>query len=584
MKKAYRTLRLLTAVLLSLLMAASVVAYVPAAEYNYAYPGAAGKKGLYICPGMEEDALELGIQHATINLSVGDFMPSSAYRNNTHCISYQYEGSKYWFSKQAINRYDTELKRLAKGNVLVTAILLLPNRTDGLKSLIYPAARNKSANYYQWNMKNPDAVRALRAIVTFFQRRYSAPSGPRIVGWIVGNEVNNTGVWNWAGPISMDEYVDLYAAQVAQVYSAARSVYANARIYMCLDHYWKAGNGAYWYAGKEVLKKFASCMAKRGLGNGTWCIAYHPYNISQYEPNIMSTSASVTNDENTRIITMKNLKVLTKYVRKHYSEGCRIILSEQGYSSLTSGRDTSKEQARNIALAFYIAQQNNMIDALILHRQVDHTAEEERFGLYTSWGGENAALPKLSWTAYKYADTTRVSSETRYAAKQARSISGKKVKKRLTVKGGKLIPTGDPSRVADYTDGFKPFGAVSGFHYSNGAYTLEHDYSRNANVPWGMIREGKINCRNNSKFVFNLDIRGTLNGTALVYLRLWSGTKRYFDASCIVPGGVKNQLCADLKNWKMRRKITRVEILLRPNGPGWESSTTAHISLIGIRK
>ena len=46
MKKAYRTLRLLTAVLLSLLMAASVVAYVPAAEYNYAYPGAAGKKGL----------------------------------------------------------------------------------------------------------------------------------------------------------------------------------------------------------------------------------------------------------------------------------------------------------------------------------------------------------------------------------------------------------------------------------------------------------------------------------------------------------------------------------------------------------
>jgi hypothetical protein len=99
-----------------------------------------------------------------------------------------------------------------------------------------------------------------------------------------------------------------------------------------------------------------------------------------------------------------------------------------------------------------------------------------------------------------------------------------------------------------------------------------------------MIREGKINCRNNSKFVFNLDIRGTLNGTALVYLRLWSGTKRYCDASCIVPGGVKNQLCADLKNWKMRRKITRVEILLRPNGPGWESSTTARISLIGIRK
>ena len=37
-------------------------------------------------------------------------------------------------------------------------------------------------------------------------------------------------------------------------------------------------------------------------------------NISQYEPNIMSSSAAVTNKANTRIITMKNLKVLTMMV------------------------------------------------------------------------------------------------------------------------------------------------------------------------------------------------------------------------------------------------------------------------------
>ena len=85
-----------------------------AAQYHYAYPSANTKKGLYVAPGMEEDALELGIQHATINLSVGEFMPDAVYRNKRHCVPYQYDGKTFWFSKDALERYDTELGRLAK--------------------------------------------------------------------------------------------------------------------------------------------------------------------------------------------------------------------------------------------------------------------------------------------------------------------------------------------------------------------------------------------------------------------------------------------------------------------------------------
>ena len=575
-----RFLLLAIAVMLSVLIGTGV----QAAQYNYPYPKVTSKKGLYVCPGMEEDALELGVRHATINLSVGDFMPSAAYRNNTHCIPFDYEGTTYWFAKNAIAKYDQELIRLSQGNVLVTAILLLPHRSDDLKYLIYPPARSKSANYYQWDMTNPDAVRAMKAIVTFFQMRYSNPSGPRIVGWIVGNEVNNSGVWNWAGNISIDSYMDLYAAQVAEVYYAARSVYANARIYMCLDHYWSVGNGSYWYAGKDILTRFAARMSARGLGRGTWCIAYHPYNISEREPNIMSSSSAVTNNVKTRIITMKNLKVLTKFVKKNYSANCRIILSEQGYSSVTSGRDTSPEQAKNVALAYYIAQQNNMIDALILHRQVDHTGEGERYGLYSSWGGENAAWQKPSWTAYKYADTTKNNRYTNYAAKQAKKISGKKVKKLLTIRNGKLKTTPSLAWTANYTHGFGAFGALAGFSESNGVYTLTHDYSRNPNVPWGMVRDGRINCRIRSRIGFGIYINNSLSGSAMVYLRLWSGSNRYFDAQTQVSCGVQNYLIANLKQWKARNNITRVEILIRPAGGGWTSSSAAQIFSLGTRK
>lgn len=583
MKNCYRISRFALALLMSLVMSLLSLSTAFAAEYDYAYPSASSKKGLYIRPGMEEDALELGVRHATINLSVGDFLPAPAFRNETNCIPFSYEGTTYWFSKQAVGQYDTELIRLAQGNVLVTAILLLPNRTDDLQYLIYPAARGKSANYYQWNMASEEAIRALRAIVTFFQRRYSGTSGPRIVGWIVGNEVNNSGVWNWAGNIDQDTYVGLYAAQVQEVYNAARSVCANTRIYMCLDHYWSVGNGNYWYAGKEILRKFASAMAARGLGNGTWNIAYHPYNISQYEPNIMSNSDAVTNSPDTRIVTMKNLKAFTKYVKKHYSKNCRVILSEQGYSSVTAGKDTSAEQARNIALAYYIAQQNSMVDALILHRQVDHTAEEERFGLYTSWGGENAALPKPSWSSYKYADTTASDQYTKDAAKQAKDLLGKKVKKKLTVKRGNLQPIGDLSWTKRYGNGFASFGALTEFRQENDGYVLVHDYARNPNVPWGMIRNGKINCKKRTKFGFGVYVSSSLSGTAVVYLRLWSGNNCYYDASAVIPCGTQNQLYAELKNWKYRGKITKAEIMIRPNQAGWESGTNARIYSIGAR-
>ncbi len=555
-----------------------------AAEANFPYPQATSKKGLYVCPGMEEDAIELDIKHATINFSVGEFMPAKAFRNSTYCVPYDYDGETFWFSKEILNRYDTELNRLAQNNVIVTAILLLPKREDDLSYLIYPAARGKSANYYQWNMTDPRAVRALRAIVTFFQRRYCSPTGARIVGWIVGNEVNNASVWNWAGNIDIDTYMSLYASWVAEVMGAARSVYANARIYMCLDHYWSVGNGSFWYAGQTILIKFYQQMAARGIAPGQWCIAYHPYNISQYQPNIMSSSAAVTKKSNTRIITMKNLKVLTKFVKKKLSPACRIILSEQGWSSVTSGRDTSKEQARNIALAYYIAQQNNMIDSLILHRQVDHTGEGERYGLYTSWGGENAALQKPSWLAYKYVDTTKKNAYTKYAAKQAKKISGKTVKQKIKVESAKMKAAPSLTWAMSFTNGFAPYGALSNFTYENGSYTLIHDSSRNGNVPFGMIRNGWINCKKFKKFGFGIVVNGSASGKATVYLRLWSGPKRYFDATRVVPCGAPNKLYVNLKEWKYRGRINRVDIYVRPVGGVWASGASATVLGVGIRK
>ena len=574
-----RRIMLILSVLLMVLTSLSA----GAAEVSFKYPKASTKKGLYVTPGMEEDALELGIRHATINLCVSDFMPEPSLQNSIHCYPFDFGGKTYWFAKGAIAQYDRELSRLAQGNVLVTAILLLSYRSD-LKSLIYPAARKKSANYYQWNMTDEAAVNTLRAIITFFQRRYSNKSGPRIVGWIVGNEVNNAGIWNWCGDIELDTYVDLYAAQCAAVYQAARSVYANARIYMCLDHYWNEGNGASWYAGKAFLTRFASRMSARGIGNGKWHIAYHPYNVDLTSADIMAASPAVTNSPDTRIVTMKNLSALTNFVKANYSKKCRVILSEQGYSSVTGGKKSSGAQAKNIALAYYIAEHNSMVDALILHRQVDHTAEVAAgaaFGLYTSWGGENAAKRKPAWLTYKLADTTKTNKYTKAAARQASRVTGSSVKKIFTAQAGMLRQTASLAWSRNYTGGGSGYGALSGFLWQDGAYRLIHDQARNANVPWGLKRSGKVNCKKKIRLGFGIRVNGSTSGNCTVTVRLWSGTKRYYEAKKVITCGVPNGLYMNLKKWKYRNKITRIDILVTPNGGGWSANADAVIWSIG---
>ena len=99
-----------------------------------------------------------------------------------------------------------------------------------------------------------------------------------------------------------------------------------------------------------------------------------------------------------------------------------------------------------------------------------------------------------------------------------------------------------------------------------------------------MIRDGRINCRNLSKIGFGIYVNNSLSGSAVVYLRLWSGANNYFDAQAQIPCGQQTFLFANLKKWKARNIITRAEILIRPAGGGWKSDSAAQIFSFGIRK
>ena len=80
-----------------------------------------------------------------------------------------------------------------------------------------------------------------------------------------------------------------------------------------------------------------------------------------------------TSDANsTTFITMRNIETLTNYVKSKYGSNTRIILSEQGFSSASGGQ---ANQAAALALAYYKAACNPMIDAFIIRSYKDEAHE-----------------------------------------------------------------------------------------------------------------------------------------------------------------------------------------------------------------
>ena len=122
------------------------------------------------------------------------------------------------------------------------------------------------------------------------------------------------------------------------------------------------------------MDTFASTVSRLQKGVN-WNLAYHAYSQPLTESQFWSSvnAPLLTNDANTAtFITMHNIQALTNYVKSRYGSKTRVILSEQGYSSSFGGQ---ANQAASMALAYYKAACNPMIDAFIIRSYQDEAHE-----------------------------------------------------------------------------------------------------------------------------------------------------------------------------------------------------------------
>lgn len=362
------------------------------------YVAPATKKGIQ---GATID--DLGTKNTLLNMDLKNLITTQG-----KGTAYVYNGKTYYFT----DYYVSQVRAYNAKGISVSMVVLL-SWDDNLSYLIHPSARVRGKTYYTLNTKEKKARETLEAAFCYLGEVFGQKDC-YVDNWILGNEVNAQAAWNYAGKLSLNDYAKSYAQAFRMLYYGVKHGYKNTRVFISLDNEWtKASHG---FSGKSFLTAFASAIKKEN-SKVDWNIAYHAY------PAPLTAAAfwkntGITNTENTPYITPKNIEVLTKYVKKHYGSGTRIILSEQGFTS-TAGDSV---QAAALAYAYYKCEFNSMIDAFIIRSEYD-VAEEVSQGLSmglirtSPWGFKEA------YNVYKYMDTPK---STTYTKKYLSVIGVKK--------------------------------------------------------------------------------------------------------------------------------------------------------------
>ena len=560
------------------------------ARYQYDFPKTSSKKGLQIREGMDEDIEELHVQHSVINIVFTEMLASAGEAGTSASVSYSYNGRTYWFRKNVISYYDSQLKALKKNNAVVSAILLLGYRKD-YEWLIPPGGRQSGHLFYAWNTGSSKARAVFSACLSFLSERYAPKNGAngRIVNWIVGNEVNNYEAWFYGGQMSLSAFSRLYASAFRLTYNTVTAWYANARVYISLDYMWNTRAHTWTFTGRETIESFAKTLSSGGAI--PWNLAYHPYSCPLTEPRFWENkNHMLTASLSSPVINMANLSLLTTYIRKKYGENTRIILSEQGYTSVQNGKNVQRDQSAAIVYSYYLAEADPMVDSFIMNRQVDHLAEVNdglACGLWTTKGTENASDKKNAWTVYKYMDTSRSPVVSR-AALSVIGISSwtdvipgfsQTLYSKSSAVIGKLVIVPHYKKTAGINTGWKAYGAARKPVPTRYGLSVKRSADANINRNWGYVQQfsAPLSFASHPCFCTDVKISGASAGNVKLKLRFFSGGNT-FECFKTIPSGKAVRLAVSLKNWKYRDHVTKIQILAERTTGGWKNGAQLNIS------
>jgi hypothetical protein len=381
-------------------------------RYTEPFPKAASKKGLQV--QMVDDAIALGVKHAALNVDLAR-LPDLQSRAGS--FTWEMDGETFRFQRPAVEALDRQVKPLSDTGALVYLILLAydPGNPELRRLMLHPRYDLTAPNRLgAFNTSTPEGLKWYKATLEFLAERYGRPGAEhgRVVGYIVGNEVNSHWWWANMGPATLAEFTEDYLRTLRVTWTAVRKQSSTARVYISLEHHWNLVYGndeTRAFRGKEFL----DLLARRSNETGPfdWHVAYHPYPENLFECRTWLDKTALPGFDTPRI-TFKNLPVLTEYLKRpemrYHGRPRRVILSEQGFHT-PDRPDGERDQAAAYCYAYYRTSRLSAIDAFILHRHVDHKGEGGlKLGLWTWKEGRGLADPerkKPIYEVFRAADT-----------------------------------------------------------------------------------------------------------------------------------------------------------------------------------
>ena len=404
----------------------------------YPEPARGTKKGLKMQTRDEdiEEAVKLNVSHVAIDVEIGQLLKGTG-------LKYTYEGQTYEFSDSILVNQQV-FKKYNDHGIKVMVVVYMTVNTP--REYILPSAvagsRYGKATIYAWNTadSNCKKLEALMACLT----DYWTSGGAHVADWVFSNEIDHYYVYHYSGDISYEEYVRNLADNYRMFNASIKSRFANARCYLSFDHNWNLGYELTgWYRGMKLLDSIRDALQKEGMIH--FDVSLHPYPVPEQWPKIWERMGSVTDSGDSPQYSPLNAGSVAAYIKERYGSDVHIIMSETGITSRhrESGTVTNleNEQAAAIILSYYLAEFNDAIDSITIHREMDQPGETAAgwyLGLFRSSYGD----PKPSADAFAYMDTKDFETHTS-AFLPLVQIGGKGI-----AAWGDAVPGFDPNRFA----------------------------------------------------------------------------------------------------------------------------------------
>lgn len=344
------------------------------------------------------------------NLYISDLM-----RKDSGVETYKYNGKTYHFN--GLYGYVYLVQQCNAKGIQVTAQISI-DRNASTQRFITGNSPYAETAYYGWNTDNSTTRQTMEAMFAYLGEKFGK-NNCYISNWILGNEVNSASGYYYVGNVSFSKFISMYSEAFRCLYNAVKSSRGSSKVFICLDNCWNQKNSfTICYSARSTLESFAAKISDMQK-DVNWNLAYHAYNQPLSDSQFWSgaNASMFTSDANTTtFITMRNIQTLTDYVKNRFGSNTRIILSEQGFSSTYGGQ---ANQAAAIALAYYKAACNPMIDAFIIRSYKDE-AHEVAQGLAMGLKDANGKK-KTAYNVFKNMDS---SNSLKYTEKVLKSQVG----------------------------------------------------------------------------------------------------------------------------------------------------------------